>query len=579
MRDSKKKANNLRYDLQTKSLVFDKKPEKQKNNWQKKAIIYTRVSTEEQKIKWNGINAQMQDCERWAKDNNIQIIGYYKDEAEPWKNLWRKWFIEAISFLEKENKKWVKVDFFICWSTSRFSRNHNVGKSFDMVGRVEATWAKLVAVGNGWIQETDSEEWLISLTLNFMVDALESKRWQKRVRNWQKAKVYEWLRPFPDVPLWYERIIEKVWWKEIKILIQKDPQASIIREWLELFAEWVLLTKQQLHNFFDERWLKSNSKKNKTGKLHESIIDRILDIRKLYVYAGYITYPDRGINELVPAKHQPLINLEIVDKIMRRLYKDWDITNHKKRAYDEDASEYPLKRILLCPKCDKAVTKWKSKSKTWDYHHYYGCNTKWCSLFKKGLPRESVHEAVREKLRSISPPASALVLFEKIFLEERKQAEKDIDVINKERRNKIRLIKDEMDRIEAMLDNITNNQLFEKKQQRRADLNQEKENLEYAIEDIRFTQNEFVSTFNEAKTVIGNPLVIWDLQDTELKQLLIRVCFNNKIYYTKNQGLHTPEISVIYLSLGDLSSDKTPNLEMTGVEPVSKRQKKNGLPQ
>lgn len=55
-----------------------------------------------------------------------------------------------------------------------------------MVARVEMTGGKLVAVGNGGVQETETEEGLIGLTLNFLVDALESKRGQKRVRYGQK---------------------------------------------------------------------------------------------------------------------------------------------------------------------------------------------------------------------------------------------------------------------------------------------------------------------------------------------------------------------------------------------------------
>jgi uncharacterized protein YlaI len=58
-------------------------------------------------------------------------------------------------------------------------------------------------------------------------------------------------------------------------------------------------------------------------------------------------------------------------KIIWRLEKDYGVTNHKKKKYDEDAHEYPLKRIMLCPECDRAVTKRKSKSHTGKYHHYY----------------------------------------------------------------------------------------------------------------------------------------------------------------------------------------------------------------
>ena len=115
------------------------------------------------------------------------------------------------------------------------------------------------------------------------------------------------------------------------------------------------------------------------------------------------------------------------------------------------------------------------------------------------------------------------------------QAEKDINMINKEKKNKIRIISEEMNRIESMLDKITIPALHTKKQQRWAELNQEKENLEYEIEDIRFTQDEFQKTYTEAKLAITNPLALWDLEDIEIKQLLLRVCFNNQIYYSKKE--------------------------------------------
>ena len=572
MRNSRRQSEILKYDLWKRELVFDNNIDKKENKWLKKWIIYARVSTEEQRQKGNGINAQISDCERWAVSNGVEIVWLpYKDEAVSWINLQRKQFLEAIRFLEKENKKWTNIDYFICASTSRFSRSSNLSNTFDMVARVEITWAKLVAISNWWIQDTDSEEWLLMFWLNTIIDAVESKRWQKRVRAGQKGKVYEWLRPFPDVPLWYERIVEKIWWKEVKLLIRKDPEASILNEWLRLFADWILLTKQQLYDFFNDRWLKSNSKKNKSWKLHPSIIDRILDVWKLYVYAGYLTYPDWGINELIQAKHPQIIDLDIVDKIMNRLYRQKWIVEHSKRKYDDDADEYPLKRILLCPECDKAVTKRKSLSKTGDYHHYYWCNTKWCSLFKKALPRDIVHKAIEERLKEITPPKESIEMFEKAFNTEWENAQKDVNIINQTKKLKIKSIELEMSKIERTIDNITDKILFAKKQSRWSELNQEKENLQYDMEDIRFTKEEFEKTYKQAKLVIKDPLSLRKLDDVEIKQLVIRVCFNDKIYYKKKEWLHTPETSVLHTYISQFSLDKTPNLEMMGFEPMSKR--------
>lgn len=72
---------------------------------------------------------------------------------------------------------------------------------------------------------------------------------------------------------------------------------------------------------------------------------------------------------------------------------------------------------------------------------------------------------------------------------------------------------------------ITNTVLFEKKQQRRAELNQKKENLEYEINNVNFNNNEFQQTYNEVKSILKDPLSVWDLADAEIRQVLIRVCF------------------------------------------------------
>ena len=138
-------------------------------------------------------------------------------------------------------------------------------------------------------------------------------------------------------------------------------------------------------------------------------------------------------------------------------------------------------------------------------------------------------------MKEITPSIESAKLFEKLFMIEWQQAEKDIDMINKEKKKRISLIEEEMKRIDKTIDYIVIPALHTKKQQERADFNQEKEDLEYEIDHIRFTQSEFEKTYNEAKLVITNPLALWDLEDIEIKQLLLRVCFNNQIYYSKKE--------------------------------------------
>jgi|GEM_PF-6609819 len=107
--------------------------------------------------------------------------------------------------------------------------------------------------------------------------------------------------------------------------------------------------------------------------------------------------------------------MDTFHKIQMRLQEQYGTSRYATKKYDYDADEYPLKRILRCPECDKGVTKRKSKSKTGAYHPYYGCKTKGCSLFKKALPRAKVHEAVRQRLQELQASPEAKELINKIF--------------------------------------------------------------------------------------------------------------------------------------------------------------------
>jgi len=105
MRTSRRQSNTLSYDFNTKEIVFDTKKQSISDDWPKKWIIYVRVSTEEQKQKGNGINAQASDSQRWAKNANVEIVWkLFSDEAVSWTDLQRKWLNEAIRFWNKKIK-------------------------------------------------------------------------------------------------------------------------------------------------------------------------------------------------------------------------------------------------------------------------------------------------------------------------------------------------------------------------------------------------------------------------------------------------------------------------------------------
>lgn len=46
---------------------------------------------------------------------------------------------------------------------------------------------------------------------------------------------------------------------------------------------------------------------------------RLFELEKLYFYAGFILYPNYGVNKPVEAVHTPLITLSTAHKILKRI--------------------------------------------------------------------------------------------------------------------------------------------------------------------------------------------------------------------------------------------------------------------
>ncbi len=85
-----KHSNSLQYDPLTRQVTVKAQKRADKTKGKKKGIIYARVSTEEQKRKGNGINAQISDCERRAQHQDVEIVSVFKDEAVSGTTLSRK---------------------------------------------------------------------------------------------------------------------------------------------------------------------------------------------------------------------------------------------------------------------------------------------------------------------------------------------------------------------------------------------------------------------------------------------------------------------------------------------------------
>lgn len=81
-----------------------------------KGVIYARYSSDNQKE--TSIEDQLRDCQRFAEDNEIEIIGVYADRAKTGRNDNRAEFQRMLMDSDRRN-----FDVVIVWKLDRFARN------------------------------------------------------------------------------------------------------------------------------------------------------------------------------------------------------------------------------------------------------------------------------------------------------------------------------------------------------------------------------------------------------------------------------------------------------------------------
>ena len=83
-----------------------------------RAVIYARVSSARQAEDGLPVQSQVEQCRAKAAALGAVVVREFRDEGISGRTTNRPAFLEAVEFCEDE-----RIEYFICWSTSRFARN------------------------------------------------------------------------------------------------------------------------------------------------------------------------------------------------------------------------------------------------------------------------------------------------------------------------------------------------------------------------------------------------------------------------------------------------------------------------
>jgi site-specific DNA recombinase len=354
-----------------------------KDNDIKGAIIYLRVSTEEQVDNFS-LETQEKICRQEAERRNMEIIQVFKEEGRSAKNIVGRPVLVGLLEFCRKNKR--NVDALIVYRLDRLSRQ--TGDFLAIRKKLAENQIILVSASEP-TGNSPTERFIETMLASFA--QMDNDVRSERTKNGLHARFSAGLTSGVP-PLGY---------KSENGYSVKDPET-----WEKIKAAWELMgtgTKSlgEMANLMNEWGIRQHFH----GKEHivrKQAIGRMF--RNKY-YIGILTskkYPDE-----VKGQHLPMVTEALFYRIQAIVDGRNTNINVPISKRNRDNPEFPLRRIVKCSRCGNPMTGGWSKGKSARYA-YYRCQK--CSK-AISIPADRINNEAIGYLSHISPTKDALTAF------------------------------------------------------------------------------------------------------------------------------------------------------------------------
>ncbi|MGB0696442.1 MAG: recombinase family protein [Rhodospirillaceae bacterium] len=510
-----------------------------------RAVIYCRVSSAAQVAKGHGMASQETRCREFAERNGYEVAATFRDEAVSGGIFDRPGMQDMLAFLRKNRKRGGTV--VIIDDISRLARD--IKAHLDLRDAISGAGGRLESPSIEFGEDSDS---LLVENLLASVSQHQRQKNAEQVHNRQRARLLNGYWTFSCPPGY--RYVKAP--GQGMILERAEPLASIIAEGLEGFASDRFQTKSEVKRFFESF---PDFPKTRYGTVTCENTNRILT---RLLYAGYLERPQWGV-PLRQARHEPLISLETFQKIQQRIEEGARIP-----ARADISEDFPLRGFVCCAECGKPLTSCWSRSKTGKKHPYYQCYNRECDLFQKSIRRDDLERDFVALLATLQPSASLKTLAEEMFRRAWDQQGMRMKELRRSVRDKIAEIEKQT---AALLDRIveaSNPSVIARYEQRIEALELERQVMLEKLEEKRRKKRPFEEVFKLALQFLSSPCKIWENGSIEQRHAVLKLAFNRRPCYRKNEGFLNPESSFIFKVLGGVLGHEKNLAERVGFEPT-----------
>jgi site-specific DNA recombinase len=465
----------------------------------KRAIIYTRVSTDDQVDRGYSLPYQEERLRKYCEFQNIVIVAHYREDHSA-KTFDRPEFTKLLSYCKK-NRGEVDLLLFINWS--RFSRNTE--HTYSMISQLRKLEVEPLAVD----QPLDLSVPENKMMLAFYITAPEVEN-DRRSLNvlmglYRAKKEGRWTT---IAPVGYKNERDT----SGKAVIVPSEDADLIRKAFETYAtgafEMEVLRKELVR-----KGLKCSRA-------------RFPELLRNTVYIGKVLVPAYKDEPAYYTKavHEPLIT----DKLFYSVQDILEGRSPKRPGKNTLKDQLPLRGLLECRLCGKVLSGSASKGNGGKYFYYHctcGCperfraeetNVNFTNFLKQFKPHAKAAEIVYQNLSEKIKADRSIVTAELREIE------------TESARNKKRIENAQYLMLDGELSAREYKEIKLKCEEANEALSRRRANLS-SIEDDHIVHLSF------AKKLLPNLDIVYEKADLKGKQLIIGSVFPEKLIYEKNQ--------------------------------------------
>lgn len=338
------------------------------------ALIYCRVSTEEQAEKGYSLDAQEKICCDFAENNGYKVAGVFRDEGKSGKTLDRPALKDTLSKCQQDKS----IDALIIQETDRLARNTK--DHLTVKALLQKAGVKIISVAQPMLD--DSPEGKMIDTILASINQFQSDINSRKTKKGLQEKFNQGWWPSRALLGYKNATINNAEGKDKKI-IKKDPEKwEILKEGFKLYLSGNY-SVDELNDILYKKGLRSMTGK----KVPHSVM---ADILKNPFYAGLMRW--NGQENI--GRYKPMISMNEHKRILD-IMDAHNLYRCRKRKHS-----FLLRGFVICNICGQRYTAETHPKKKKDYYH---CTARKKKHSNRGqnIEVQELERLIEEKFRRI----------------------------------------------------------------------------------------------------------------------------------------------------------------------------------